>query len=188
PRVAQIVTARHIRHFNRRQGTIENAEVVHLAALESGVTKAVTDGQVRLASFVSDVFAELVTNDLDLDRRAIDEDADARRAARSIVCEGDVNPLVRRKGCPAPNLERIARPQVMKSDGDAPVLQQQLVTATAGVDGRFGVVKHDLTGGGTGGLQPKREREWIDPRKMSDARKGEAVVAVELRRLSIPAF
>ena len=75
-----------------------------------------------------------------------------------------------------------------KAHGDVPILQKDFVASAARVFGRFGVVEHDLTRRVRGGLQPKCDRERIGASEMSKARKGEAVVAIELDRFAAPAF
>src|SRR2546430_9281343 len=68
------------------------------------------------------------------------------------------------------------------------ILQQQFVTAASGVGGRLRVMEHDVPGSMDWRLQPKRDRKRIRPREMSDAGKGESVVALQLRSLPVFAF
>src|SRR2546423_15690318 len=77
---------------------------------------------------------------------------------------------------------------MVQPDGDAPVFDQQFVTAAPGVGGRLRVMQHDLSGGMDGRLQPKRDRKRIRTGKMSDAGKREPIVTVQLRRHSVLSF
>src|SRR5947208_2917073 len=77
---------------------------------------------------------------------------------------------------------------MMEANRDVSILQQQFVTATPGVGGRLRVMEYDVPGSMGWRLQPKRDRKRIRPREMSDAGKGESVVAIQLRRFSIFAF
>jgi len=105
PRNPQLLTAREVGDFNRRQAAIENPEIVHLAALESGIAKTVTDGQLRLAALIGDVLAQFVANDLGLGRRAVEENTQAGGATGSIVGECDVHPLIGRESDPGAHFE-----------------------------------------------------------------------------------
>ena len=50
------------------------------------------------------------------------------------------------------------------------------------------MMEHHLTGNVDRCLQPERNREGIGPREMTNARKSETIVAVQLRRPSVPPF
>src|SRR2546429_9221086 len=77
---------------------------------------------------------------------------------------------------------------MMEANRDVSILEQQFVTATPGVGGRLRVMEHDVPGSMDWRLQPKRDRKRIRPREMSDAGKGESVVAIQLRSLPVFAF
>src|SRR6266480_1389608 len=96
PREAQVVATRNISNLDPGQRTIEDTKLVHLAAFEPGVTEPVADGQVWLATLIGNVLAQFVTNDLDLDRHAVEEKADTGRSTRPVISERHMNPLVRR--------------------------------------------------------------------------------------------
>ena len=113
---------------------------------------------------------------------------EAGSATRTIVSERHVDPFIGGQRGSGADLERVARPEVVKPHGDATVFQQQFVTATSRVHGRLAVVKHNLSGDVRRRSQPKRHRERIGPGEMTDARKGKSVFAIQLRRLSILPF
>src|SRR5437762_4061154 len=77
---------------------------------------------------------------------------------------------------------------MMEANRGMSILEQQFVTAASGVGRRLGVMEHDLTGSMGRRLQPKRDRKRIRSGEMSDAGKGESVVAVQLRRFPIFPF
>ena len=77
---------------------------------------------------------------------------------------------------------------MVQANRDVSILQQQFITATPGVGGRLRVMEHDVPGSMGWRLQPKRDRKRIRPREMSDAGKGESVVAIQLRSLPVFAF
>ena len=77
---------------------------------------------------------------------------------------------------------------MMQANRGTSILEQQFVTATPGVGGRLRVMEYDVPGSMGWRLQPKRDRKRICPREMSDAGKGESVVAIQLRSLPIFAF
>src|SRR5256885_16895872 len=92
-----------------------------------------------------------------------------------------MNPLVGGNGHLAADLDGIARPGVMEADSNVPVFQQQFVTATPGVGGRFRVLENHLARRGSLHLQPERDGKWNRACKVSDARKSESLVGLELR-------
>src|SRR5207249_10727948 len=108
--------------------------------------KPVTDGQVRLAAVVGDILSQAVADDLGVDRRAVEEQLEAGSATRTIVSKRHVDPFIGGQRGSGADLERVARPEVVKPHGDATVFQLQFVAATSRVHGRLAVVKHALSG------------------------------------------
>ncbi len=74
---------------------------------------------------------------------------------------------------------------MMKPDCQAPFFQQQFVTATPRVGRGFAVVEQHLALRMSRRLHPKRDRERVSPGEVSNARKDEAVFAIQLRRHSV---
>ena len=64
-------------------------------------------------------------------------------------------------------------------------LEQQLVSATTGIGGRFGMMKHHLPRRRRRRLQPDSDGERIRPRKMSKARKSKPALPVQQRGLAM---
>src|ERR1051326_4888361 len=85
---------------------------------------------------------------------------------------------------PATDFDRVARPLMMEADSEAPIFQEQLVAAAAGVSGRLAVVENDLTFSVRGSLEPEREGKGIRAGEVADARKSEAVLTVQLDGLT----
>src|SRR6185437_12921682 len=173
-----------IRRFQRRDRPVEDAELIDLPAFESIVAEAKTESEVRLAPRIGNVLEQSIADDFDFSGHAIKVDAHAGGAAGTIICHGDMGPCVDGKRRFRDDLERIARPHVMQAEGDTAILQQQLVTATAGVNGCLAVMKHNEARRMRGRTQPQTQRERIDAREVTDAGEIETILAVQFDRLA----
>ena len=106
-------------HLGRRQLDVEDLQVVDETVLEAAVAKAGADRQrmrVRRAvaglAPVVDVLVEVVANDFGLERRAVEIEGDARRAARSVVGHDKLRPFVQRQWASGAHRDGVARPEM----------------------------------------------------------------------------
>src|SRR5437773_7175319 len=95
-----------------------------------------------------------------------------------------MNPFVGRDRGLGSDFNRVARPLVMQTDRDAAVLQKQFVAAAACVRRSLTVMQNELAFGMKSRLDPQCEWKWIRACEVGDARKNEAVFAIQFRGLA----
>src|SRR5215470_12954056 len=81
-RRAQVIEACNVCYFDRSERAIEDAKIVQLAVLKTGIAETIADGELGLAGFVGDIFPKMIADYVDFRGFAVDEDMKAGSVAR----------------------------------------------------------------------------------------------------------
>ena len=139
---------------------------------------------------VGDVLDQPIADHLGGERRAVEIQPDARRAARSVVGDRQPRPDAQRQRLAGADRDRVAGPEVDQPEERPAVVERQLVAAAAGVGPGPRLMQDDRARLRSVGISRIGQRERIGAAERPGARVHDAVVAAEPQRAgrARPAF
>ena len=148
-----------VRDALEAEGFVPDAFAPFAEALAEG------DGVTAAAG---DVFGEVIADNLSACRLAVNEQAKAGGAARTVIRDGDVDPFVDGERIGGADRNRVAGPEVNERPFGAAVFEEEFVAAAAGVGPGTRAVEDDGALFGIGSLNPEGNCERFVALKITE--------------------